>query len=93
MHPHALTALTSKGRVIRCTVPGLTPNRSAILRTPGRPGVARACLMRASSSGAIGVRRRLAAMATSRPIRTTWRWGNRAQKNVRDVMVGRANST
>jgi hypothetical protein len=33
-------------RLIRCTVPGLTANRSAILRTPGHPGVARACLMR-----------------------------------------------
>jgi len=29
------TALASKGRLIRRTVPGLTPNRSAILRTPG----------------------------------------------------------
>jgi hypothetical protein len=35
---------------------GLPPNRSAILRTPGRPGVARAFLMHSSSSGAIGGR-------------------------------------
>src|SRR5690242_13755043 len=31
-----------EGRLIRCTVPGLTPNLAAILRTPGLPGVARA---------------------------------------------------
>jgi len=29
-----------KGRLIRCTVPGSTPNRAAILRTPGWPGSA-----------------------------------------------------
>jgi hypothetical protein len=34
----ASNALASKGRLIRCTVPGLTPNRAAILRTPGRSG-------------------------------------------------------
>ena len=28
----------TKGRLIRCTVPGLTPNLAAILRTPGCPG-------------------------------------------------------
>jgi hypothetical protein len=27
---------------MRCTVDGLTPNRSAMTRMPGRPGVARA---------------------------------------------------
>jgi hypothetical protein len=32
----------SKGRLIRCTVPGFTPNRLAMTRTPGLPGVARA---------------------------------------------------
>src|SRR5262249_53282806 len=36
------TLRTTKGRLIRCTVPGLTPNLAAILRTPGRPGVASA---------------------------------------------------
>jgi len=34
---HAL-ALSPKGRLIRCTVEGLTPNCSAITRRPGRPG-------------------------------------------------------
>ena len=33
-------ALASKGRLIRCTVPGSTPNCAAILHTPGLPGVA-----------------------------------------------------
>ena len=42
---HASAALASKGRLIRCTVPGSTPNWVAILRTPGLPGVARAFLM------------------------------------------------
>src|SRR5437879_5527136 len=38
---HAATVATSKGRLIRCTVPGSTPNRAAILRTPSvRPGLA-----------------------------------------------------
>jgi hypothetical protein len=32
---HAPTLAPSKGRLMRCTVPALTPNRSAILRTPG----------------------------------------------------------
>jgi hypothetical protein len=31
-----------RGRLIRCTVPGSTPNRLAMTRTPGLPGVARA---------------------------------------------------
>ena len=40
---------------MRCTVPGLTPNRSAILRTPSvRPGWRRASRIAVSSSGAIG---------------------------------------
>jgi hypothetical protein len=38
--------------MIRCTVETPTPNRSAILRTPGRPGVARAFLTRFSISSA-----------------------------------------
>jgi hypothetical protein len=29
------------GRLIRCTVPGSTPNCAAILRAPGRPGLFR----------------------------------------------------
>jgi hypothetical protein len=44
--------LASKGREIRCTVPGLTPNRSATTRTPGLPGSFRAFWIRFSSSGA-----------------------------------------
>jgi hypothetical protein len=40
---HAAAALVSKGRLIACTVLGLTPNSSAILRTPlVRPGSFRA---------------------------------------------------
>ena len=39
---------------MRCTVDGLTPNRSAMTRMPGRPGVARASRIRFSSAGAIG---------------------------------------
>ena len=36
---HAASPTPSKGRLIRCTVPGSTPNRFAILRTPSvRPG-------------------------------------------------------
>jgi hypothetical protein len=34
--------LAAKGRLIRCTVPRSTPNRLAMTRTPGRPGVATA---------------------------------------------------
>ena len=51
---HAATLTPSKGRLILCTVPGSTPNRLAILRTPSvRPGAFRAARIRASSSGAI----------------------------------------
>jgi hypothetical protein len=47
----AATLASSKGRLIRCTVPGLTPNRSAILRTPSvRPGFFSASRIRFSSS-------------------------------------------
>ena len=46
--------LPSKGRLIRCTVPGSTPKRFAILRTPSvRPGAFRAARIRASTAGAI----------------------------------------
>src|SRR6266436_3507407 len=38
----ATTLDATKGRLIRCTVSGLTPNLAAILRTPGLPGVASA---------------------------------------------------
>jgi hypothetical protein len=38
----ATTLGATKGRLIRCTVPGSTPNRLAMTRTPARPGVARA---------------------------------------------------
>src|SRR5262249_39720964 len=56
--PHSATASCSKGRLIRCTVPGLTPNCLAMTRTPGLPGVARASRIRFSSAGAIGGRPR-----------------------------------
>src|SRR5262245_31199685 len=48
------TLVPSKGRLIRCTVSGFTPNRLAMTRTPGLPGVARASRIRFSSAGAIG---------------------------------------
>jgi hypothetical protein len=58
------TLAPSKGRLIRCTVPGSTPNRAAILRTPSvRPGSSRAARMRFSSSGAIGAACRALAFA------------------------------
>jgi hypothetical protein len=41
-------------------VPGSTPNCAAILRTTGLPGIARAFLLRSSSSGAIRGRLSLA---------------------------------
>ena len=44
------TLAPSKGRLTRCTVDGLTPNRSAMTRMPGRPGVARASRIRFSSA-------------------------------------------
>src|SRR5262244_2926065 len=50
------TLRATKGRLIRCTVPGLTPNRAAILRIPGLPGVAGASRIRFSSARAIGDR-------------------------------------
>ena len=50
----AATLAPSKGRLMRCTVDGLTLNRSAMTRMPGRPGVARASRIRFSSAGAIG---------------------------------------
>jgi hypothetical protein len=53
---YATTTLlaSSKGRLIRCTVPGLTPNRSAILRTPSvRPGLSRAARIAFSVSAGI----------------------------------------
>lgn len=49
---YATPFMLSKGRLIRCTVPGSTPNRFAILRTPSvRLGAFKAA--RASSSGAM----------------------------------------
>src|SRR5438067_11401852 len=70
--PHGTTASCSKGRLIRCTVPGLTPNCLAMTRTPGLPGVARASRIRFSSAGTIGGRpRRLpSSLARARPART-----------------------
>ena len=49
----AATLAPSKGRLMRCTVDGLTLNRSAMTRMPGRPGVARASRICFSSAGAI----------------------------------------
>jgi hypothetical protein len=63
----------SKGRLIRCTVPGLTPNRAAILRTPSvRPGAFKAARIRFSSSAAIGGRpsRLPSLLARASPART-----------------------
>lgn len=48
--PLQTTTLASKGRLILCTVPGLIPNCSAILRTPGRLGVPSTAFTLASSS-------------------------------------------
>ena len=57
---------------MRCTVDGLTPNRSAMTRMPGRPGVARASRIRFSSAGAIGGRPRRfpSLLALASPART-----------------------
>ena len=76
------TLAPSKGRLIRCTVPGSTPNRLAMTRTPGRPGVARASRIRFSSAGAIGGRpRRLPSLlARASPART------------RSAIIARSNS-
>jgi hypothetical protein len=41
-------------RLIRCTVPGSTPNCLAMTRTPALPGVARASRIRFSSAGQSG---------------------------------------
>ena len=66
------TLAPSKGRLMRCTVDGLTPNRSAMTRMPGRPGVARASRIRFSSAGAIGGRPRRfpSLLALASPART-----------------------
>jgi hypothetical protein len=54
----ALAPSRAKGRLIFCTVDGLTPNCLAITRTPERPGFANASRIRFSSVGAIGGRPR-----------------------------------
>src|SRR5215471_17667350 len=46
--------VAAKGRLIRCTIPGSTPNYLAMTRTLGRPGAVRASRIRFSSTGAIG---------------------------------------
>jgi len=76
------TLAPSKGRLIRCTVPGSTPNRLAMTRTPGRPGVARASRIRFSSAGAIGGRpRRLPSLlARASPEPPAGRLGAPAQR-------------
>jgi hypothetical protein len=54
---HTATLAPPKGRLIRWTVPGSTPKRAAILRTPSvRPGLSNAALMAFSTSGDIGGR-------------------------------------
>ena len=80
--PHTAAALASKGRLIRCTVPGSAPNRLAMTRTPGRPGVARASRIRFSSAGAIGGRpRRLPSLlARASPEPPAGRLGAPAQR-------------
>src|SRR5262249_49852140 len=58
---------------MRCTVDGLTANCSAMTRMPGRPGGARALLIRSSSSGTIRGRPSRfppALSARARPVRT-----------------------
>jgi hypothetical protein len=51
---YATTALArSKGRLIRCNLPGSTPNRATILRTPARPGSASAARIRSLSWAAV----------------------------------------
>src|SRR5262249_25518792 len=50
--------VAAKGRLIRCTIPGSTPNYLAMTRTLGRPGAVRASRIRFSSIGAIGGRPR-----------------------------------
>jgi hypothetical protein len=70
---YAAKRAPSKGRLIRCTVPGSTPKRFAILRTPSvRPGALRAAGIFASSSGAIRGRPSClpSALARLRPART-----------------------
>jgi hypothetical protein len=74
-HPfrHAATLAPSKGRPIRWTVPGSTPNRAAILRTPSvRPGLSRAALIAFSRSAGIGGRpsRLPSLLARASPART-----------------------
>jgi hypothetical protein len=54
--PSSLTPPPKGLWLIRCTVDGLTPNRSAILRTPGRPGLASAARMASSTLSGIGGR-------------------------------------
>jgi hypothetical protein len=46
-----MTPTRSKGRLMRCTVPGSTPNRLAMTRTPGLPGLARASRIRFFQGG------------------------------------------
>ena len=48
------TLAPSKGRLMRCTVDGLTPNRSAMTRMLGRPGVARASRIVSPAQGQWG---------------------------------------
>src|SRR5207302_10911410 len=79
--PHSATASCSKGRLIRCTVPGLTPNCLAMTRTPGLPGVARASRIRFSSVMAIGgrPRRLLSLLVRASPARILAGGGRRVE--------------
>jgi hypothetical protein len=64
----ATTFAASKGRLIRCTVLGSTPNRFAIFRTPSvRPGAFRAARIRFSNSGAIRRSPKLLALTLGPP--------------------------
>ena len=61
--PPYAAALASKGRLIRCTVPGSTPNCLAIDRTPGGQASPERPVLRFSSSGAIRGPAKLLALA------------------------------
>jgi len=51
---YAASPTATKGRLIRCTVPGSTPKRFAILRTPSvRPGALRAARVALYRLGAV----------------------------------------
>ena len=84
------TLAPSKGRLMRCTVDGLTPSRSAMTRMPGRPGVARASRICFSSVGAIGGRPRRfpSLLARASPARTrSWIMARSNSANLGEVIT------